>query len=423
VHGEAGAAALAAVALVASVAPRGGRPRSGGVVRGGAADLGAVEGLAGGPSQSGFYNVQSLRSSSAQGSSVAAPPPPPPFAAPAPPPNPAIVQQGAADPLFPVQGMGLGLEVISTSTFTTTTVTTITWSPPPSTTATTAKITETATSTTTELPTTTTATKAHVWVGSAPPTTTQAPLGLAMPAPRTGRAGRTTSMKGHQCANLKDTPPPSDFPDMCSKPWGHYLEDESVKKACSLAPDWERQSSGPIKQGGCRIDPDTKEIICNTEAACSGGKTQKANVTKVSRVVQYNCGTSCHGALRVDCCSTCRHYADSPLALEVDKVTCLGCEDEEISEALRASDCVLVEGAFHCQTRGRCATGTSQTTCEVSEFACDVVQCSSCDNEDMKAQCCSQCLKSMCDKDNPERLVCEGCDTLPGQGGPQWFPR
>lgn len=228
-------------------------------------------------------------------------------------------------------------------------------------------------------------------------------------------------MTGHRCDSLKESVQTENpLPDQCFLPVANYAHDKKVQEQCSLVERWSDLAKKPAAEGRCKIDPETKKMICKRDDACTGGERNKAHVTTVTRNITYNCEASCQGALLFDCCETCNSYQNDPRSLQVNHVACLGCDTKKLASAGGAVDCMMKDGQFHCRDVGSCASGVVETSCEVSDFTCDVYPCDSCTDTQLKAKCCVDCLTSMCGSTPSARMTCRGCEALPGQHG--WWP-
>jgi len=230
-------------------------------------------------------------------------------------------------------------------------------------------------------------------------------------------------LHGHACDDSATSPEDAigSSPKECLLDVSEYNASAVVQNLCNnKLPHWINNAAQVDLSGDCSIDPTTMQMVCNRTAQCSGGSIKTAHIEEIQQVLTYNCGASCKGALLIDCCETCKHHRNDPAGLSVDNITCLGCSDEEVQLADEVADCLMNQRVFRCESRGKCAAGVQETSCKKTDIACSVIPCDACTNPDLKSQCCADCLNKLCSAGGPEdRMVCQGCDTLPGE---QWWP-
>lgn len=216
---------------------------------------------------------------------------------------------------------------------------------------------------------------------------------------------------GHQCDAVQQSQPPPTVPHQCRMPVSQYPSDAKVRRQCTTIKLWEKAAHKHKARGSCRIDPKTKRMTCTRDKTCTGGERKRVNYATVTRNITYNCAAGCTGALLIDCCTSCASYQQNPGKLEVDSIECLGCAEDKLSQAANGVDCKLVDGQFHCSEMSSCATGVLEKSCQITDFVCDVYNCDSCADEQLKARCCSDCLQKMC-YGTVDRMHCQGCEVV-----------
>merc|ERR1712107_750892 len=129
-------------------------------------------------------------------------------------------------------------------------------------------------------------------------------------------------------------------------------------------------------------------------------------------------GMKCKGALLIDCCETCMKAEVNPLHFDIQAVKCKGCEAQQLSAAAAESHgaCTWSGTEFRCQNTGHCQLGDAEKSCYELDWQCDIVPCDKCTDDNLKAQCCSDCLGRMC-SGTQSQMYCKGCE-----GGPSSWP-
>jgi len=167
-------------------------------------------------------------------------------------------------------------------------------------------------------------------------------------------------------------------------------------------------------QDSCVVDSVTKTMHCSLKAQCSGGYMAESDLSFLS----YPCGKNCEGSLLIDCCLKCGTYRDDPRSLGVNGVACQGCEDEDIAKATEQAQCFFNGKSFKCQSSDHCHLGSPSRF----EKSCNIIPCDHCETENLKGQCCQDCVRRQCvDKNLTSNLVCKGCNEVTSSSSvPTW---
>jgi len=100
-------------------------------------------------------------------------------------------------------------------------------------------------------------------------------------------------------------------------------------------------------------------------------------------------------------------YSANPKALHVNGIACTGCEPENIAKAIDEANCYFNEKEFKCKTMDKCHLGSPSQF----EKTCNIIPCDSCPSENLRGQCCQDCVGRQCKGTTGNtRLVCKGCD-------------
>mmetsp|Transcript_46387 Transcript_46387/g.110485 ORF Transcript_46387/g.110485 Transcript_46387/m.110485 type:complete len:355 (+) Transcript_46387:61-1125(+) len=206
--------------------------------------------------------------------------------------------------------------------------------------------------------------------------------------------------------------PPWTLERQCAVPVPNYHIDPLVQSQCGLLGSWQAQAqahAGGDLGGGCKIDHNTKQIVCERKAACQGGHIDERRWMETTHNATYDCGARCAGTLLVDCCNLCLHLNAKDLGF--DGIQCRGCEEGPLRHIVEqnSAECSRDEnGYFFCETQSSCEVGEPTTVVLPRWYDCQVTPCDQCSNSQLHAECCAVCLQDMCT--HPERrTACQGC--------------
>jgi len=172
----------------------------------------------------------------------------------------------------------------------------------------------------------------------------------------------------------------------------------------SLMEYWIGSDQDLLPGDNCHINPDTKEMDCHRTVSCEGGQPYKHDVN----YMVYPCGKQCEGSLLIDCCNTCKMYAQNPSAIGVKEIMCEGCEASLLAAAADEANCDFDGHNFRCSEGGRCDIGRPHEEAST----CVIYPCDECTDEVLKRSCCQECIEFMCEGNSLRRMVCKGCNSV-----------
>mmetsp|Transcript_71822 Transcript_71822/g.181519 ORF Transcript_71822/g.181519 Transcript_71822/m.181519 type:complete len:463 (-) Transcript_71822:174-1562(-) len=203
-------------------------------------------------------------------------------------------------------------------------------------------------------------------------------------------------------------------PELCKIPVEAYNTSDDVQMVCRQRLRWKDLAKN-IRPRDCDIDPETKLMTCSRDEVCHGGHYVAEAYVKVTKNLTYDCAATCQGSLLISCCSECTKTQKNAAQWGLDNIFCEGCAEDNLNAIAKKSDCSLQsDGTFFCDSTGSCSAGVPTESCEEVHHVCDVFPCNNCDAPHLQAQCCADCLGMMCSGDPSRRMMCEGCESPPG---------
>jgi hypothetical protein len=211
----------------------------------------------------------------------------------------------------------------------------------------------------------------------------------------------------------------------CRLPPNEYRKSEMCKPE-SIAV-W-KMHARMDRRGDCTVDEDSGMIHCVDKGTCASEHTMTLHKVDVERSATYDC-TVCNREeteLRIECCRLCKEVTCKEAKAgkfnikghQIDEVICKGCSKKDM-EAIAKMDsnfCTLFPGHFSCKYNVSCRTLEPNVEVHDTTYSCGCNDCGSCGDEDLRAQCCVDCLSRTCAEGSGEdaaRQVCAGCWPLP----------
>lgn len=204
-------------------------------------------------------------------------------------------------------------------------------------------------------------------------------------------------------------------PPVCEVSLEDYKTSRLISAQCAQLDYWKQtvqeEAAHQKNHSYCHIDPRTKVMTCQRQEKCVGGEKVRHRYTNKTKIMTYHCDSHCTGTLYFGCCGACEKAAQTPESIGVDKIECDGCGEETKNQVTAKGEahCEVRNGTFQCRTAEECRTGRPSQTCELTDYICNVYPCSTCQTRQLKAECCVQCLTTMCSRSPAEGLFCEAC--------------
>jgi hypothetical protein len=187
----------------------------------------------------------------------------------------------------------------------------------------------------------------------------------------------------------------------------------------------ESQVSSDAEQ--CKYDESSGSLSCGYEASCGGGDELFGGIVIRELTVTFDCKECDKQAggvlLRPGCCDTCASLQSKASSKQLtwkgqkpDKVICNGCDSQSLTTLTRdnSKNCRFYGNKFKCETKASCKIGQGLEKVTDNSYTCRVTPCDRCQNDALKAECCSECLKNACSCNNADSahqmFVCTGCE-------------